>query len=260
MSGTLASLRGVPKYLTLRVQGSVMNQRVSVLIDSGAIHNFIDAHLVQRRAIPTDTFEGFSVLVPGYRTMQCMHYVLSLSVTMGSYTLVDHFFVVDKPYTNIILGVQWLITLGKVTTDWKDLKMKWVDLKSGKPQMIQGMHTYPSPSTSTQTTEMDLCSGRRDLTVPSLMFMRMLQGTFLSNGKPLGKPLDSDLVWKAPQSAALNLDQGRIGAMRDQVTTLEGLGQPKYEGDLLPASPSPSLFYESAPWEDQPSHKIFWHV
>ena len=45
-SRTLASLRGVPKYLNLRVQVSVMNQRVSILIDSGATHNFIDAHLV----------------------------------------------------------------------------------------------------------------------------------------------------------------------------------------------------------------------
>ena len=94
-----------------------MNQRVSVLIDSGATHNFIDAHLVQRREIPTDTFHGFSILVPGDRKMQCMHYVPSLSVTMGSYTLVDHFFVIDIPDTIIILGVQWLITLGKVTID-----------------------------------------------------------------------------------------------------------------------------------------------
>ena len=83
-----------------------MNQRVSVLIDNGATHNFIDAHLVQRRVIPTDTFEGFSFLVPEDRTMQCMHYVPSLSVTMGSYTFVDHLFVVDIPDTNVILGVQ----------------------------------------------------------------------------------------------------------------------------------------------------------
>ena len=78
-----------------------------------------------------------------------MQYVPSLSVTMGPYTLVDHFFVVDIPDTNIILGFHWLITLGKVTIDWKALQMEWVELKSGKPQMIQFMHTYPSPSTST---------------------------------------------------------------------------------------------------------------
>ena len=69
IGGALASLRGVPKYLTLRVRGSILDQRVYVLIDSGATHNFIDAHLVQRRAIPTDDFEGFSVLVPGARIM-----------------------------------------------------------------------------------------------------------------------------------------------------------------------------------------------
>ena len=49
-----------------------MNQRVSILIESGATHNFIDAHFVQRKGIPIDTFDGFSVLVLGYRTMKCM--------------------------------------------------------------------------------------------------------------------------------------------------------------------------------------------
>ena len=82
--------------------------------------------------------------------MQCMHYVPSLVVTMGSYKLVDHFFVVDIPDTNAILGVQWLIKLGKVTTDWEALQMDWVEKNSGETQMIKGMHTYPSDITSTQ--------------------------------------------------------------------------------------------------------------
>ena len=137
-------------------------------------------------------------------------------VTMGCYTLVDHFFVVDIPDTNIILGVQWLITLGKVNTDLKALQMKWVDMKTSKPQMIQGMHTYPSPTTSTQTKKMDLHSGSKDLNVPSLMFMIFLQGTLLSIGKPPGRPPDSVLAGKTSQSAAPNLDLGGIRAMEEK--------------------------------------------
>ena len=49
--------------------------------------------------------------------MQCARYVPALAVTMGTYTLTDNFFVVEISDTNVILGVQWLITLGKVTTD-----------------------------------------------------------------------------------------------------------------------------------------------
>ena len=101
--GAIAALRGVPKYLTLRVRGTIMGKRVSVLIDSGENHNFIDAQLVQRRGIHMEEFEGFSVLVPGARTLQCAKYVLALSITMGTYTLTDHFFVVDIPDTNVIL-------------------------------------------------------------------------------------------------------------------------------------------------------------
>lgn len=80
--GVLASLHGVPKCLTLRSRGRVQGQRVSVLVDSGATHNFIDAQMVQRRGITTKEFEGFSVLVLGDGTMQCICYVPALTVTM----------------------------------------------------------------------------------------------------------------------------------------------------------------------------------
>ena len=159
--------------------------------------------------------------------MKCMHYVQSHSVTMGSYTIVDHFFVVDIPDTNVILGVQWLITLGEVTIDWEALKMEWVDKKSGAIQIIKFMHTYPSHNTSTQKTEMDLRSGSKDLIFPSLMFMRMLQGTFIPHGKPLGMSLDPDLVGKASQSAAPKIDQARVGeqATVEPLVKLRGGGE-----------------------------------
>jgi len=103
--GALAALWRVPKYLTIYVQGTVCGQHVSVLVDSGATHNFIDAYMVEQRGIQTESSDGFSVLVPGDQTMTCAPYVPELLVTMGTYTLTAHFFVVNIPDTNMILGV-----------------------------------------------------------------------------------------------------------------------------------------------------------
>jgi hypothetical protein len=43
---TLASISGVPKYNTFRMIGVLQGKRVSVLIDGGASHNFIDLALL----------------------------------------------------------------------------------------------------------------------------------------------------------------------------------------------------------------------
>eukprot|EP00253_Pinus_taeda_P004559 PITA_04559 len=85
--------------------------------------------------------------------MVCARYVPELSVTMGTYTLTDHFFVVDIPDTNMILGVQWLITLGKVTIDWKTLEMEWDDEKTRRHEKIRGQHTYPPQTISAHRME-----------------------------------------------------------------------------------------------------------
>ena len=121
-----------------------------------------------------------------------MHTLCSITFSRHGklYTLVDHFFVVDIPDTNVILGVQWLITLGKVTTDWEALKMEWVDKKGGETQIIKDMHIYSSHTTSTQRKKMDLRRGSKDPTVPSIMLMRLLYGTLLSSGKSLGRTPD----------------------------------------------------------------------
>jgi hypothetical protein len=62
---TLASINGVPKFNTFRMRGVLQGQKVSILIDGGASHNFIDSSLLQRRHIPTVEFEGFRVELVG---------------------------------------------------------------------------------------------------------------------------------------------------------------------------------------------------
>jgi hypothetical protein len=111
---TLASISGVPKYNTFRMRGVLQGQKVSVFIDGGASHNFIDSALLQRRHIPTVEFEGFKVEVAGGSTMPCNRYIPGMKLTLGRHDLVQDVYVMDLPDTNIILGVQWLSTLGPV--------------------------------------------------------------------------------------------------------------------------------------------------
>jgi hypothetical protein len=96
-----------------------------MLIDGGASHNFIDIAMVERRHLPTVEFEGFLVEVAGGRTIACDRYIPQMNLTLGRYTLTQDFYVVNIPDTNIILGVQWLSTLGPITTNYKTMEMSF---------------------------------------------------------------------------------------------------------------------------------------
>jgi hypothetical protein len=111
---------------------------VSVLIDGGASHNFIESALLQRRHIPTVEFEGFKVEVAGGSTMPCNRYIPGMKLTLGRHDLVHDVYVMDLPDTNIILGVQWLSTLGPITTNDKTMEMSFTE-EGGRKVVLWGM-------------------------------------------------------------------------------------------------------------------------
>jgi hypothetical protein len=134
----LASISGVPKYNTFGMRGVLQGQRVSVLIDGGPSHNFIDSTLLQRRHIPTVEFEGFKVEVAGGNTMPCNRYIPGMKLTSGRHDLAQDFYVMDLPDTNIILGVQRLSTLEPITTNYKTMEMSFSE-ESGRKVLLRGM-------------------------------------------------------------------------------------------------------------------------
>ena len=48
---SLARLTGAQKEITFKVQGTIQGQKVISLIDTRAIHNFIDSQLVAKRGL-----------------------------------------------------------------------------------------------------------------------------------------------------------------------------------------------------------------
>ena len=94
--GTIATMTGVPRFHTLRIRGTVQGHKVGVLINGGASHKFIDVTWVKKRDIQTKIFDGFSVAAIGH-TMECSQRIPKLKVTLGNYTVIETFYVVDVP-------------------------------------------------------------------------------------------------------------------------------------------------------------------
>jgi hypothetical protein len=70
-------------------------------------------------------------------------YIPQMRLTLGRYTLVQYFYVIGIPDTNIILGVQWIITLGPITTNYNTMEMSFNN-EDGKRITLKGM-TGKSP-------------------------------------------------------------------------------------------------------------------
>jgi hypothetical protein len=120
------------------MRGVLQGHKVSVLIDGGTSHNFIDSTLLKRRHIPTIEFEGFKVEVVGGINMACDRYIPGMKLTLGRHELVQDVYVMDLLDTNIILGVQWISTLGPITTNYKIMEMSFIE-EGGRKVVLWGM-------------------------------------------------------------------------------------------------------------------------
>jgi hypothetical protein len=54
--------------------------------------------------------------------------------------LIDDFYDMDLTYTHVVLGVQWLYSLGDICMNYRDMRMGFQD-KGGKRVILRGMLT-----------------------------------------------------------------------------------------------------------------------
>jgi hypothetical protein len=71
--------------------------------------------------------------------MSCTKWTPKLTITMGNYSMTDDFFVVDIPDTNVVLGIQWLYSIGRYTTDQRTMVMEFTS-PNGKKVVLRAMH------------------------------------------------------------------------------------------------------------------------
>ncbi|CAA0810223.1 Unknown protein, partial [Striga hermonthica] len=111
----MARIRG-PR--TMRLPSWVKDRRVIVLVDNGSSHNFINADLSQKLNLPTTKIEPFDVRVANDERLQFTESFCKVPIKFQGVVVEADLYALPLVGPNVVLVVQWLEGLGRVTTDY----------------------------------------------------------------------------------------------------------------------------------------------
>ncbi|KAK0608629.1 hypothetical protein LWI29_033588 [Acer saccharum] len=122
------AIAGTTHPQTLRVVGKLRNREVTVLIDGGSTHNFIDQSVVTKLGLPMVRDQTFQVMVANREKINCAGRCMGLTLIIQGHSVRADFFVLPVAACQVVLGVQWLETLGPVETDYRKLTMTFIKM------------------------------------------------------------------------------------------------------------------------------------
>ena len=108
----VATMIGISQPQSLKLFGDIKGTKVTVLIDSGIIHNFIDPRVAKNLNIFIYPTVNFQVLIPWNKTTPFNEKFHKVDIPIKDYTLRLPMYFMEIKAVDIILGTQWLETLG----------------------------------------------------------------------------------------------------------------------------------------------------
>nr|TKS04638.1 hypothetical protein D5086_0000141070 [Populus alba] len=117
------ALVGTNHPQTFQVIGKAGNTQVTVLIDGGSTHNFIDQSTATKLGLLVIHDKTIQVTVGNKEIIECTGRCLGLALSIQGIIVRADFFVLPVAACQVVLGVQWLETLGPIKTDYKKLIM-----------------------------------------------------------------------------------------------------------------------------------------
>ncbi|XP_022881659.1 uncharacterized protein LOC111398794 [Olea europaea var. sylvestris] len=121
---SMNSVVGLTSPKTMKVKGKVEGEDVVVLIDSGATHNFISWELIRKLNLPITETNGYQVQVGTGIAVKGKGKCQGVVFYMQFVLVVEDYLPIELGSSDMILGMQWLSTLGTVQVNWKLLEMK----------------------------------------------------------------------------------------------------------------------------------------
>ncbi|XP_071905722.1 uncharacterized protein [Coffea arabica] len=116
----------VPNFRTMRVTGHVGKQNVNIFIDCGSSHNFIHPRVVQKLGVKTVKVEPLVVEVADGNKLTTQDLCPGFTWKMQGQEFKADLLVLPVGGCELVLGMQWLTTLGDVKWNFQELRMEFI--------------------------------------------------------------------------------------------------------------------------------------
>lgn len=143
---SLQAVSGQPSPRTLRFYARINGHYVSVLVDIGSSHNIIQPRVATFLRLPTQNLPSFTVMVGNGAHLKCDGLCTDVPLTVAEHCFVVSLYVLPIQGADIVLGVQWLQTLGPFVSDYTIPSMQFYH--NG---VLVTLHGTTSPSLSLAT-------------------------------------------------------------------------------------------------------------
>ncbi|KAK8934297.1 hypothetical protein KSP39_PZI014692 [Platanthera zijinensis] len=138
---SIQAMEGCVAPTTMRIKGRIGKERVTILIDSGSTHNFINPEVALKTGHPVDRNAAFQVMVADGSKLRCEGALKGVEIQLTGYVCRTDIYLLPIKGSDMVLGVQWLRQLRRVTTDWDRMTLEFT--QQGTDYCLHGIRSSP---------------------------------------------------------------------------------------------------------------------
>lgn len=133
---SLNAMAGHQSFSTVRLQGRIKKQPVSILVDSGSTHSFIDAALVKKLGLVAEVIPPLVVTVADGTQSLVDTACKDIRYDIQGHSFCSNLRLFSLGASDMVLGVDWLREHNPVTFDFQEVNI--AIQKEGNPLILQG--------------------------------------------------------------------------------------------------------------------------
>ena len=148
---SLAAMTGISQPQNLKLKGHIKNENVTVLVDTGSTHNFLDIRVARKLKLFVHPVPDMRVMVADGKKIKKVEKCHKVKLQIQDFNLESELYTLPLGGVDIVLGVQWLQTLGTYSANHQKhfIKFKW----QGKISKLHGFQPLGTQVVSSQHME-----------------------------------------------------------------------------------------------------------